>query len=82
MPEDKIQKFKKIDSLKTAYLNSLKESMSLKYGTSEKILNLPINETNKLFDIICNDGVKMIREYNEINRNFFDTDLKVIRYFF
>ena len=56
--------------------------MSLKYGTSEKILNLPINETNKLFDIICNDGVKMIREYNEINRNFFDTDLKVIRYFF
>jgi len=65
--------------LKSAYSNSLKEALTIKYGSSEKMLNLPTNETNKLLDIITNDGKKMIREFNEINKSFFDIDLKLIK---
>ncbi len=79
LPEDKVLRFKKIESLKSAYLNSLKESMTLKYGSSEKVLNLPTNETNRLLDIITNDGSKMLREFNDINKSFFDNDLRQIK---
>lgn len=79
IPEEKIIRFRKIDSLKSAYINSLKEAITIKYGSSEKVLNLPTNETNKLLDIITNDGLNMLREYNDINRYFFDDDLKSIK---
>lgn len=79
LPEEKILRFKKIESLKSAYLNSLKEAMTLKYGSSEKVLNLPTNETNRLLDIITNDGNKMLREFNDINKSFFDIDLRLIK---
>ena len=79
LPEEKILRFKKIESLKSAYLNSLKEALTLKYGSSEKVLNLPTNETNKLLEIITNDGNKMLREFNELNRAFFDVDLRLIK---
>jgi len=67
IPEEKIIRFRKIDSLKSAYINSLKEAITIKYGSSEKVLNLPTNETNKLLDIITNDGLNMLREYNDNN---------------
>ncbi len=79
LPEDKILRFKKIESLKSTYLNSLKEAMTLKYGSSEKVLNLPTNETNRLLDIIINDGCRMLREFNDINKSFFDLDLRLIK---
>lgn len=79
LPEEKVLRFKKIDYLKSAYLNSLKEALTLKYGSNDKVLNLRTNETNTLLDIITSDGVKMLREYNEINKNNFDIDLKLIK---
>lgn len=79
LDEEKVLRFKKADSLKNNYLNSLKESMTLKYGSNEKILNLPTKETNKLLDIITNNGNKLLREFNILNRTHFDNDINLIR---
>jgi hypothetical protein len=47
-------------------MNSIKESNTIKYGSSKEIMNLPTNETMKLFDIMFCDGKKMFKEFWDI----------------
>lgn len=71
-PENQLIRFKGIESLKFNYMNSLKEANTVKFGSSKDILNLPTNETMKLLDLVMNDGNKMFKEYLEITSKFND----------
>jgi hypothetical protein len=69
-PDNQLIRFKGMDSLKFQFMNSLKEANTIKYSSSNEVLNLPTQETMKLFEIVFNDGIKMLREYNQINHRF------------
>lgn len=69
-PDNKLIRYKGMETLKFNYMNALKGANTIKWGSSSDVLNLPTNETLKLLNIIFNDGVKMMREYYEITIRF------------
>ncbi len=73
-PETHLIRFKGRDSIKFNYMNSLKESNTIKFGSSKEVLNLPTSETMKLFDIIFTDGKRQYKEFWEINRKMGEGD--------
>lgn len=60
-------------------MNSLKEANTIKYSSSKEILNLPTNETMRLLEIVFNDGIRMYREYWDINKKYIDTSTDLIK---
>ncbi len=67
-PENQVLRYKGRDTLRFNFMNSVKESCTIKYGSNKEALNLSTSETMKLLEIVFNDGKKMFKEYLEINQ--------------
>jgi len=67
-PETNLIRFRGRETLKFNFVNSLKESNTVKFGSNKETLNLSTSETMKLLEIIFSDGRKMFKEFWEINR--------------
>lgn len=78
-PESQLIRFKGRDSLKFNFMNSLKESNTIKHGSSKEVLNLSTSETMKLLDIVFSNGIRMFRDYWEIAKKTGDADVEDIK---
>lgn len=78
LPEQEIVRYKSVDSLRFYYLNSIKESFTIRYGTSKGILNLSTRETEKLVEI-ANSPKKNFKEFWEIISSA-TKDLKIVKF--
>jgi hypothetical protein len=67
-PESQLIKYKGRDSLKFQYMNSIKESNTIKFGSNKEVLNLSTSDTMKILDIVFSDGKKMVREFWDVNK--------------
>jgi len=78
-PENQLIKFKGRDSIKFCYMNCLKESNTIKYGSSKEVLNLSTSETMKLIEIVFTDGKKMFKEFCDINKKICELDFENLK---
>lgn len=77
-PEQDLVRYKSVDSLRFYYLNFLKESFTIRYGSAKGILNLSTRETEKLVDIAFSPK-KNFKEFWEIIATA-SKDLKLNRF--
>jgi hypothetical protein len=61
------------------YKNSLKEANTIKFQSAKIIQDLPTEKTNKIFDIVCNNGIGLYKEFWELNKKFIDESLDKIK---
>ena len=64
IPEENIEKFTGMDSIRMNYMNSLKESMFLRNGTANDIFKIPNEETTKLLESVINHDYKIFWSIN------------------
>ncbi len=77
-PETQLIRYKGRDSFKFQYMNSIKESNTIKFGSNKEVLNLSTSDTMKLFEVIFSNGKKMFREFWEVNKKF-EGDFETIK---
>ncbi len=73
-PENQVLRYKGRDTLRFSFMNSVKESCTIKYGSNKDALNLSTSETMKFFEVVFNDGKKMFKEFWEINQKLQSED--------
>lgn len=70
-PDSSLTRFKGVETTRFYYFNSLKESATIKIGSTREILELSNKETSKLLDIVLNPS-KMLKEYMEIQKKIYE----------
>jgi hypothetical protein len=60
-------------------MNTLKEACTIKFLSSKEVLNLSTKETLKLLDVVFNNGIRMFRDYWEVNKLFLDDNFENIK---